>query len=200
VKSKLLFAAVVAAAVTGSAHAALFFSDDFQSSTEGGNAIPSGWAVSNGTVEVLGPSFFGGLCNGATGEKCVDLDGSTRDAGILSRVFSLTAGNTYALSFDLAGNRRGAGTETGTVSFGTSVLNFSLPAAQTAYVNLSLLFSPGSSGNYSLSFANDGGDNMGAILDNVVITVDQNAVPVPGTLALLAAGVLAGLAAKRRRG
>lgn len=198
-KSKLLFAAVVAAAVTGSAHAAPFFSDDFQSSTEGGNAIPSGWAVSAGTVEVLGQNFYGGLCNGTTSEKCVDLDGSTNDAGILSRMFSLTAGNTYTLSFDLAGNRRGVGTETGTVTFGTSALSFSLPDTQTAYVPLSLMFSPGSDGTYTLSFANDGGDNMGAILDNVVITVEPNGVPVPGTLGLLAAGVLAGLAAKRRR-
>ncbi|QKS30544.1 MAG: hypothetical protein FAZ92_02380 [Accumulibacter sp.] len=198
-KSKLLFAAVVAAAVSGGAHAAPFFSDDFQSSTEGGNTVPSGWTVSAGTVEVLGQSFFGGLCNGSVSEKCVDLDGSSGNAGILSRVFSLTAGNTYTLSFDLAGNRRGAGTETGTVSFGTSVLNFSVPQTQTAYLSLSLLFSPGSDGAYTLSFANDGGDNMGAILDNVVITVDSNGVPVPGTLGLLAAGMLAGLAAKRRR-
>jgi hypothetical protein len=72
-------------------------------------------------------------------------------------------------------------------------------ARQTAYTNLSLLFTSGSSGNYSLSFANDGGDNMGAILDNVVITVESNGVPVPGTLGLLAAALMAGIAARRRR-
>lgn len=198
-KCSFLFAAVVAAAVTSSAQAAPFFSDDFQSNAVGLNSTPSGWTVSNGTVDIVGPNNFAGLCLPVGSEKCIDLDGSSNDAGILSRVFALSAGNTYTVSFDLAGNRRGAGTETGTVSFGTSVLAYSLPDTQTAYLNLSLLFSPGSSGNYSLSFANDGGDNIGAILDNVVITVEQNGVPVPGTLGLLAAGMLAGLAAKRRR-
>lgn len=198
-KSKLLVAAVVAATVTGSAHAAPFFSDDFQSNGVGFNIAPSGWTVSGGTVDIVGPAYFPGLCAPVGAEKCIDLDGSSSDAGVLSRVFSLTGGNTYTLSFDLAGNRRSAGTETGTVTFGTSVLGFSVPATQTAYANLSLLFTPGSSGNYSLSFANDGGDNMGAILDNVVITVESNDVPVPGTLGLLAAAVVAGIAARRRR-
>lgn len=199
-KSKLLVAAVVAAAGTGGAHAAPFFSDDFQSNGVGPNVAPSGWTVSGGTVDIVGPpAYFPGLCAPVGAEKCIDLDGSSSNAGVLSRVFSLTAGNTYTLSFDLSGNRRNAVTETGTVTFGTSVLGFSMPASQTAYANLSLLFTPGSSGNYSLSFANDGGDNMGAILDNVVITVESNDVPVPGTLGLLAAAVVAGIAARRRR-
>jgi hypothetical protein len=51
----------------------------------------------------------------------------------------------------------------------------------------------------SIVFALDGGDNVGALLDDVSIrSVDVQAVPEPASLTLLGSGVLA-LIARRRR-
>ena len=192
---KLLTLSVLAA-LNVSAQAATIFSDGFETTTPAGNAVPSGWSVTNGTVDTVGLAYFGNLCNGSG--RCVDLDGSTGNAGELSRSFSLLAGNTYLLAFDLAGNRRGAGTETGTVSFGTASLNYSMStsASTAAYQQFTLAFTPTTSGMYAVKFANFGGDNQGAILDNVSISV--SAVPEPQTYVLLALG-LAALAVVRRR-
>ncbi len=182
-------------AAAAAANASTFFSDDFEGSAIGGNQTPTGWTVANGSVEALGASFWGSLCNGSG--QCVDLDGSTGNAGELTHTFNLTGGTTYELSFDLAGNRRGAGTETGTVTFGTQMLNYSLSnsASVAPYVAYGLSFTPGASGVYALTFANNGGDNMGAILDNVSIT----AVPEPQTWALMVGGLLAVGSLARRR-
>jgi hypothetical protein len=61
---------------------------------------------------------------------------------------------------------------------------------------MSLSFTPTATGSYGFSFYNHGGDNQGAILDQVTIT----AVPEPETYAMLLAGLAAvGFAARRRR-
>jgi len=190
-------AALAFAVLSTAAQAQTIFSDSFETATLGLNTTPTGWTVTNpgGTVDVIGGGLFGGLCAGSG--QCIDLDGSTGLAGVLSRSFNLNSGTTYTLSFDIAGNRRGAGTETGVVTLGGASLNYSLtdssPAA--AYQTMSLAFTPASTGLYTLSFANAGGDNQGAILDNVTLTA---AVPEPTSAALLLLG-LGGVALLKRR-
>ena len=93
-------------------------SDDFETGVKGGNVTPTGWTVSDGSVDVVYPGWFGGLC--LSSGRCVDLDGSTGNAGVLSQSLNLNAGWTYTLSFDIAGNRRNAGSETVLVSFGSA--------------------------------------------------------------------------------
>lgn len=182
------FAALPAKALT-------VFSDSFEPSAQGGNVTPTGWTVTGGSVDVVYPGWFGGLCLG-TG-KCVDLDGSTGRAGVLSRSLTLTAGSTYTLSFDMAGNRRGAGTETVTVGFGSAstVLSFANASSTAPWQSFSLSFTPSTSGSYTLSFANAGGDNQGAMLDNITVTT----VPEPASMLLMGAGLLAVAGLKRRR-
>lgn len=182
------------AAVSAASQAATVFSDDFEGNAYGLNAVPTGWTVTNGTVDIIGPLFFN-LCGAGNG-KCIDLDGSSSDAGILSKSLNLTAGVQYTASFQLAGNQRGGLTDTGTVAFGFggTNLNYSLTSAQ-AFSTYQLVFTPGSTGFYSLSFANAGGDNVGALLDNVSVT----AVPEPETYAMLLAGLgLMGAVVRRK--
>lgn len=177
--------------VSLSAQAAVVFSDDFDASASGLNVTPTGWTVTAGTVDVVGAGFcVGGLC--------VDLDGSTFDAGVLSIDLALVGGTSYVLAFDLSGNRRG-GTDDVTVSFGSASLFFDDLPAGAPYATQTLAFTPAVGGTYTISFSNAGGDNVGALIDNVVVrSVDQTAVPEPGTAALVALGAI-GFAGLRRR-
>lgn len=68
-------------------------------------------------------------------------------------------------------------------------------AATDAFASYQLVFTPGTTGAYDLSFSNAGGDNVGALLDNVSVS----AVPEPETLAMLLAGLgLIGTVARRK--
>jgi hypothetical protein len=173
-------ALVVLLGIGGVAQAATpDFSDNFDASISGLNVVPTDWSVTDGTVDVVG----GGFC---TSGQCVDLDGSTGDAGVLSRQFSLFGGTAYTLAFDLAGNMRG-GTDDVTISFGTSVLALTAVTASTPYTTYSVAFTPAANGLFAVSFSNAGGDNVGTLLDNVSIT----AVPEPATFLMMFAGLLA---------
>src|SRR5688572_13568892 len=92
---------LTAALLSVGANAGVIFIDDFDTEAgAAGNSITSytgftNWTVSNGTVDVVANSNGWGItCIGGSG-KCVDLDGSNGNAGILtSSLLSLGAG-TY---------------------------------------------------------------------------------------------------------
>ncbi len=176
-----------------SAHAATVFSDNFNANPYVLNSTPAGWSVSSGTVDTIGPNspfdFIPG--NG----MYIDLDGSTGNAGVLSKVFNFTAGTKYTVSFDLAGNRRNAGNDVVNVNFGTTATTYTLSSTD-GFANHSLVFLPASSGNYTLSFGDVGHDNMGALLDNVVV---NSVVPVPAAIWLFGSGLAGLIAAKRKK-
>lgn len=169
------------------------FADDFNGDTVTWNTVPAGWTVTAGTVDVVGPGWWGQLC-AAGGGSCVDLDGSTSTGGTLVKSFNLTAGTTYKAYFDLAGNQRG-GQETVDIGFGSASQALTL-SSNAAWATYEISFTPGQTGSYSLSFHNRGGDDVGAVLDNVSI----QAVPEPETYAMMIAGLgLLGAVARRRR-
>jgi hypothetical protein len=173
------------------------FSDNFDSyPADQLNWVPpasSGWTVgSNGTVDIHGA---GGIYDFIPGNgSYVDLDGTSMSSGLLSHEVDLIGGTTYVLSFDLAGNQRGS-SETVNVSFGSTAAAYSFSSADP-FSRFTLNFTPSSDGSYSFSYQNAGGDNFGALLDNVSVS----AVPEPETYAMLLAGLgFVGFMARRKR-
>ncbi|MCA3567466.1 hypothetical protein, partial [Bradyrhizobium sp.] len=118
---KALFATAALAAAAG-AQAAPLFVDGFDGENGNITALNYGsfahFTVGDGTVDLIGtPNGYGIVCAGGAG-ACVDLDGSTGNAGALtSTPLALTAGS-YTLSFDLSGNQRGGSDDTVEVSVG----------------------------------------------------------------------------------
>jgi hypothetical protein len=199
------------AASTAFAVPLTYFEDDFSGygNTTVLNAPDSlfngNWVTTNGTVDYIGandgsfgnPGNNGLLCE--VNSACVDLDGSSFDAGKFS------TGNTfedgyYNVIFAIGGNNR-SGSDTLTVSFGGVVATISLLFDKVSWsgavefgglFNNILVTKP-----TTLSFENAGGDNIGMILKYV--RIERVApVPVPAAGGLLVAGLI-GLAAMRRR-
>src|SRR4051812_45376308 len=126
-----VLAAMAALAIaTPAAAATTIFTDNFVNAAYGGDVPPAGWTVTDGTVENLGPGFFDYLCTGAgsADQYCVDLDGSTGNAGVMSRAFNLVGGVTYAANFSLGGSQRGD-INSVTVNFGGASATYSLASS-----------------------------------------------------------------------
>ena len=188
----IAFAAVLGAAQP--AAATVIFSDDFEADGPAdflNKPTFVNWVVSDGTVDLIG---VGGNYDLYPGHGVyVDLDGSTSNAGTLTTTLSFAPGS-YSLSFLLGGNARGGPADTVFVSFGADNLTpggITL-AAFDGLTSQTLTFTSALGG--TLSFAHAGNDNVGLILDDVVL----EQVPEPGTLLLLGGG-LAALGAWRRR-
>jgi hypothetical protein len=192
---KLAFAAALLCA--SAAQAAPLFSDNFNTDPYSLNtpSFAGGWSVTSGTVDVIGVGTPYDLVAGANGHY-VDLDGSSWQAGQMSNSVMLTMGQTYTLTYELAGNHRGYGADSVTVNFGSSSQIISRNSGD-GFTTYMLNYTATSTGLASFSFHNAGGDNVGALLDNVKVTA---AVPEPETYAMLVAGLgLLGFMARRRR-
>ena len=167
------------------------FNDDFNSETLGLNYNGfANWNVSNGTVDLIGTPGAFPLCGGS---KCVDLDGSTSNAGDLQTKDDFAVG-TYELSFRLAGNQRRTSANDGVlVTFGDLSESFS-KAAFDPFELITRIVTLGSTD--FLTFSHAGGDNIGLLLDDVQIS----AVPLPAALPLYGAGMaLLGFLGWRRK-
>ncbi len=117
-RAPLLAATVLGAgallAAASPAGAYVVFQDNFDAAPSGSalNSPPSGWSITDGSVDWIDNtnSFGDGgtnlACRGDRG-GCVDLDGSTGNAGIMSQTFTLTQGTQYLFTAYLSGNPRG---------------------------------------------------------------------------------------------
>jgi hypothetical protein len=202
----LFFISLVIVSQTTSA--STIFSDNFDSENLGLNYTSfANWTVSDGSVDLIGqPNFFNFIPGNG---RYVDLDGSSGNAGKLtSTLLTLTGGQDYVLSFDLAGSHR-PGTNN-TVTYGIDIdgngsLDFSNSQTLTrnspfSVFNLAFTVSASTS-NAKIVFDHAGGDNRGLLLDNVALDTSSDIpqVPVPAAVWLFGSALFGFLAATRRK-
>jgi hypothetical protein len=187
----------------------VLFTDNFDSNTLvdsgsglGLNQVPAGWTeVSGGTVDIIGSGPSGTSYDLISGNGYyIDMDGSTSNSGdIRTGPFTFNPGLTYSLSYQLAGNQRGAGddsvevfTDGGAsgIVFVTRTLSQSDPF--TTFVET---FTVSSTTSGRIAFRGIGGDNQGLLLDNVSLT----AVPLPAAAWLFGTALLGMLGIGRRK-
>ena len=175
----------------------VLFTDDFES--EAVTILTShlnysafeNWNVVDGAVDLIYSPNFGIECAG-TGRWCVDLDGTTNNAGRLESrsVFTLSPGITYTLTFDISGNQRNAGTDSmtfGLTDGATDIFSDTIIKAGTdPFETVTRYVTVASATNAVLFFDHAGGDQFGMILDNVTLT----AIPVPAAIWLFGSGLL----------
>ncbi len=199
--SRLLPAAGLAAAFAG-AHAQTALNDGFDGENGGVGNVLNATSFTNfevvaatpgaavGTVDLIGA---GGSYDLLPGHGLyIDLDGTTSLPGLFRTKADVQPGFTYDVSFDLAGSQRGDSNDV-TVRLGAYAETFTLASSDPfrTITRRIAVAAPGA----RLSFLNSGGDNVGALLDNVKVV---RAVPEPASLAALAVGGF-GLLRRRKR-
>ena len=207
-RSATLAAALAAALAGPPAHAGILFQDNFDADNNASALNFSAllnWTVSGGTIDYIRSGGFGISCVGGAG-GCLDMDGSTGDAGRITsnQSFTLTPGVNYFFDVELSGNQRGGAADNvvlGIIEAGGAEFVLPIgplaPGAAFAPFGGTFVFQPGS---WRIYVEGVGGDNVGAILDNVVLRDDRAApVPEPVTVLLFSLGLLAAGAARGRK-
>lgn len=176
--------------LTTDSFSAVAFNDSFEgeSDTSIKNYTPfEFWDVSDGTVDLISGADGGFGIPCSNGTKCLDLDGSTANSGILTtkQNFALSAG-TYELTFALAGNPlKPQETNSVMVSLGDVFSETISLSGNDPFMTFTkeIIVTADTSGN--LSFENKGGDHYGLILDAVALNSVTPGTPKdPGTSAV----------------
>jgi len=172
--------------------AATIFSDNFNGEHGGTGQLNytgfANWSVSNGSVDLIGNGFFDFFP--ASG-LYLDLDGTSFKAGLLSSTPIALAAGSYTVQFALGGSHRGD-TNNVHVTLGSFLNETFTLGSGDPLTTITRTITVGGPTSASLTFQNDGGDNVGAILDNV--SVDSTArvaeVPESHSITMLAMGLV----------
>ena len=229
---RIISAFAVAAAtlfISSAASATTLYSSNFDAENGGNSALNytgfSGLAVTVGTVDIVKSGDYGIICAGGSG-SCVDLDGSTNQAGqITSGSYAFNTGDSVTFSFDLSGNQRiggsdyfhagfvfGANTLMTSYNLGgawgpANVFNNIATTAVTTYnaisgnsfANYSINFVAGQAGTVAFLLGGGSGNNIGPVADNLNLS-STGGVPEPATWAMMIIGFgAAGSMIRRRR-
>lgn len=155
----------------------------------------SGWTIESGTVDLIN-SYW----QPALGHYSLDLNGNS--AAVISQSFATVVGQTYNVSFSMAGNTDGGGAVKAITVGAGGDHAFSFDASgkshgDMGWVTKSFSFVADSSTSTLRFTGSPSNTYYGAALDNVSVTA---AVPEPETYAMLIAGLgLLGFAARRKQ-
>jgi hypothetical protein len=132
-----------------------------------------------------------------------DMDGSTANAGRIDTktTFHLAPGD-YVPSFSASGNQRLSTSVNDSMTFGFDGITSSLamPDPNAPFSTFTLPFTLSATTPGTVFFEHAGGDNVGIILDNVVLeSRETQGVPEPSVLLLLGLAAAAGAIEFRRR-
>ena len=165
------------------------------------------WNVTNGSVDLLGNGFVDFYPGNGL---YLDLDGSTSHAGRLEskNTFSFNPNDQIILTFDLAGPcattspicsefpNQNEGDNAVTVVLGSLYQETFVRDFDDPFQTVTRMVSSDASTTGTLFFAHasggdNGGDNIGLILDNVRLTKESSTpVPEPSTLGLFISGLV----------
>lgn len=198
--------------LAGSASAAVIFFGDFSSDAVKRNSTLTNWNVTAGYVDVIGNDGVGAWYDWFPGNGAyVDLDGANKRSGRIGtkEALQLVLGETYRLSFDFTTH----GSRAEPLMFGAGGYNgsFLTPTAKLAeFTSYSVEFTA-LEDLTRIYFVTSGDDNIGPIIDNVMVsgpvlsfpasasTISAAPVPAASPLMFSAVGGLVFAARRRRR-